>query len=71
MPGARKPVQQGMNALEMSLRGLPRNFGLKVGPTSRGRFHIRSRDLVEGNTMLRAWNGRFASLPGTILAAAC
>ena len=35
---ARKAVQQGMLALEMSLRGLLRNFGLKVGAISRGRF---------------------------------
>src|SRR6056297_4294391 len=35
---ARKAVQQGFIALEMSLRGLLRNFGLKVGTISRGRF---------------------------------
>ena len=52
--GARKAVQQGMISLEMSLRGLLRNFGLKVGPTSRGRFHIRIRELVDDNTMLPA-----------------
>lgn len=36
--GARKAIQQGMLALEMSLRGLLRNFGLKVGAISRGRL---------------------------------
>ena len=36
--GARKAIQQGMIALEMSLRGLLRNFGLKVGAISRGRY---------------------------------
>lgn len=35
---ARKAVQRGFIALEMSLRGLLRNFGLKVGSISRGRF---------------------------------
>ena len=35
--GARKAIQQGMIALEMSMRGLLRNFGLKVGAISRGR----------------------------------
>lgn len=50
--GARKAVQQGMITLEMSLRGLLRNFGLKVGSISRGRFELRIRELAEGNPML-------------------
>jgi transposase len=52
--GARKAVQQGFIALEMSLRGLLRNFGLKVGAISRGRFEQRIRELTEGNPMLVA-----------------
>lgn len=52
--GARKAVQQGMIALEMSLRGLLRNFGLKVGAISRGRFELRIRELTVGNPMLEA-----------------
>ena len=52
--GARKAVQQGMIALEMSLRGLLRNFGLKVGTISRGRFEHRIRELAVGNQMLEA-----------------
>lgn len=51
---ARKAVQQGMIALEMSLRGLLRNFGLKVGAISRGRFEHRIRELAAGNPMLEA-----------------
>ena len=51
---ARKAVQQGMLALEMSLRGLLRNFGLKVGAISRGRFEHRIRELASGNAMLDA-----------------
>ena len=51
---ARKAVQQGMIALEMSLRGLLRNFGLKVGTISRGRFEHRIRQLAAGNPMLEA-----------------
>jgi transposase len=35
---ARKAIQQGMIALKMSLRGLLRNFGPKVGGISRGRY---------------------------------
>ena len=43
-----------MIALEMSLRGLLRNFGLKVGAISRGRFEARIRDLAADNPMLVA-----------------
>ena len=52
--GARKAVQQSMIALELSLRGLLRNFGLKVGTISRGRFELRIRELAAGNPMLEA-----------------
>ncbi len=51
---ARKAVQQGFTGLEMSLRGLLRNFGLKVGCISRGRFEQRIRELTTGNPMLEA-----------------
>ena len=50
--GARKAIQQNMIALEMSLRGLLRNFGLKVGAISRGKFEARIRELADGNPML-------------------
>lgn len=43
-----------MIALELSLRGLLRNFGLKVGTISRGRFELRIRELAVGNPMLEA-----------------
>ena len=36
----------------MSLRGLLRGFGLKVGATTPSRFAGRIRDLVEGNATL-------------------
>lgn len=52
--GARKAVQQGTIALEMSLRGLLLNFGLKVGAISRGQFEHRIRELTVGNLMLEA-----------------
>ena len=54
MLGARKAIQQSVIALEMSLRGLLRNFGLKVGAISRGRFDSRIRELADGNAMLEA-----------------
>jgi transposase len=49
-----KAVQQGFITLEMSLRGLLRNFGLKVGTISRGRFEQRIRERAAGNLMLEA-----------------
>lgn len=51
---ARKAVQQGFITLELSLRGLLRNFGLKVGAISRGRFEHRIRELTADNPMLFA-----------------
>lgn len=51
---ARKAVQQGGITLKMSVRGLLRNFGLKVGIISRGRFEQRIRELAAGNPMLEA-----------------
>lgn len=50
--GARKAIQHGMIALELSLRGLLRNFGLKVGAISRGRCDLHIRELTMGNAML-------------------
>lgn len=37
IPGARKAIQQGMIAFELSMLGLLRNFGLEVGTISWGR----------------------------------
>lgn len=51
---ARKAVQQGFITLEVSLRGLLWNFGLKVGTISRGLFEQRIRELAAGNPMLVA-----------------
>ena len=49
-----KAVQQGFITLEMSLRGLLRNVGLRVGIISRDRFEPRIRELAAGNPMLEA-----------------
>lgn len=49
---ARKLVQSKLLDVQMSLRGLLRGFGLKVGPTTPSRFGGRIRDLVEGNATL-------------------
>jgi transposase len=50
---ARKLVDQKLGDIEMSLRGLLRNFGLKVGKTTPTRFADRIKELVSGNATLQ------------------
>lgn len=40
--------------VELSIRGLLRGFGLKVGPISTGRFSVRVRELAAGQPMLES-----------------
>lgn len=49
---ARKLIQSKLFDLEMSLRGILRGFGLKVGPTTSKRFARRIKDLVAGHATL-------------------
>jgi transposase len=49
---ARKQLQAKMRDVELSLRGLLRGFGLKVGEISKGQFAARVRLLVSGHGML-------------------
>lgn len=49
---ARKLVQSKLFDVEMSLRGILRGFGLKVGPTAPKRFAGRIRGLVAGHSTL-------------------
>src|SRR5215203_365235 len=49
---ARKQLQSKMRDVELSLRGLLRGFGLKVGTISKGQYAARVRTLVAGHTML-------------------
>jgi transposase len=49
---ARKLVQSKLYDLEMSLRGILRGFGLKVGGTTPKRFAARIRELVAGQATL-------------------
>jgi len=51
---ARKLVQSKLYDVEMSLRGVLRGFGLKVGPTTVARFDARIRELVAGHATLEA-----------------
>ena len=49
---ARKQLQAKMRDVELSLRGLLRGFGLKVGEVSKGQYATRVRTLVVGHAML-------------------
>jgi transposase len=49
---ARKQAQEQLHGIEMSLRGILRNFGLKVGKTTPARFETRIRELVSGHPSL-------------------
>lgn len=51
---SRKSVQNALINLELSLRGVLRNFGLKLGQVSKGRWEARVRELIAGNAMLEA-----------------
>ena len=51
---ARKLLQTKCLDAEMSLRGVLRGFGLKVGPTPPRNFAARIRELVEGQPTLTA-----------------
>jgi transposase len=46
---ARKLLQEKAIAMENDMRGLLRNFGLKVGVVGAAKFEQRIRELVEGN----------------------
>ena len=50
---ARKLVQAKLHDVNMSLRGILRGFGLKVGPTTAAEFEARIRELVHGHPSLQ------------------
>lgn len=51
---ARKSIQQAIINLELSMRGVLRNFGMKLGHVTRIRYEARVRELVEQNEILSA-----------------
>ncbi|MDO5758475.1 MAG: hypothetical protein Q4P24_13450 [Rhodobacterales bacterium] len=61
MLSARKAIQQGMIALEMSLRGLLRNFGFKLMPSFGTDMNIAS---AKGRTRIRCHEPKHA--PGDL-----
>ncbi len=50
--GSRNTLVEGVKRLELSVRGILRNFGLKLGRVSKGRWEERVRELTSGNAML-------------------
>ncbi len=51
---SRKSVKDALLDMEFSQRGVLRNFGLKLGAVSKGRWEARVRELIAGNAMLEA-----------------
>ena len=47
-----EPLQGKLVDVELSIRGLLRGFGLKLGEVSKGRFAARVRELAAGQAML-------------------
>src|SRR3954454_9346027 len=54
LPVGRKLLQAKLRDVELSIRGILRGFGLKVGEVSKGRFAARIRELIAGHEMLEA-----------------
>jgi transposase len=50
----RKLLQSKLRDVELSIRGILRGFGLKVGEVSKGRFAARIEELIAGHEMLEA-----------------
>ncbi|MBB4233257.1 transposase [Rhizobium mongolense] len=48
----RKLLQSKLLDVELSIRGILRGYGLKVGEVSRGRFEVRIRELIAGHPTL-------------------
>jgi len=66
---ARKLVQSKLYDIEMSLRGILRGFGLKVGPTTSQNFEARINHLVAGQASLEALAATLLSLHAVALRA--
>src|ERR687890_1472818 len=53
----RKLLQAKLRDVELSIRGILRGFGLKVGEVSKGKFAARIRELAAGHEMLEMVTG--------------
>jgi transposase len=63
---ARKLVQSKLYDVEMSLRGILRGFGLKVGRTTPRSFERRIKELVAGHATLQAITTALLSVHGVL-----
>src|SRR6185369_5330961 len=64
----RKLLQSKLRDVELSIRGILRGFGLKVGEISKGRFAARIRELVAGHEMLETVTGAMLAAREALLA---
>jgi transposase len=64
---ARKLVQSRLYDVEMSLRGILRGFGLKIGRTTPRRFAERIRELAVGHATLEAVGEALLSVHAVLL----
>ena len=64
---ARKLVQAKLHDVEMSLRGVLRGFGLKVGRTTARTFEARVRELVAGHATLTAVAAALLAVRGVLV----
>jgi transposase len=62
----RKLRQAKLLDFELSMRGIRRGFGLKVGEVRRGRIDARVRELADGNAMLEALIGTMLQARGAL-----
>jgi transposase len=64
----RKLLQAKLRDVELSIRGILRGFGLKVGEVSKGGFAARIRELAVGHGMLEAVTGAMLAAREGLLA---
>ena len=62
----RKLLQAKLLDVELSIRGILRGYGLKVGEVSRGRFEARIRELIAGHAMLSTVIGAMLAARATL-----
>jgi transposase len=65
---ARKQLLGRLIDLELSIRGILRGFGLKVGPVTRKEFEHRIRELVSGQVTLERIAGAMLSARASLKA---
>jgi transposase len=68
LPVGRKLPRSKLRDVELSIRGILRGFGLKVGGVSRGRFAARIKELIAGHEMLEAVIGAMLQARGGLRA---